>query len=899
MGNQGSNLKNAHSKTAEDVLQSLEVSGDQGLTVQEVQGRQKKYGRNELEKHEEKSIWKILLDQLNNPVIYLLTAATVIAFVFGDVPEGVAIIVVILFNTIIGFWMEYQARQSMNALKEMDKVTVEVLRDGKEEEVDAEGLVPGDIILLEAGSLVPADGRVIKQSELTIDESPLTGESIPVSKSIEGVEEGAQVGDRTSMVFKGTAVTNGTAKVVVTSTGMDTEIGDISAMVGSAEKEQVPLNRKLQGLTKMLIWVTLGLAALFFLFGWIAGKEIYELVQTAIAWTIAAIPEGLPIVASIALAKGMLRLAKHNVIVKRLAAVETLGEITVMFTDKTGTLTENDLTVDKLLFDGGKATMSGGDEQFSWEFEEGLTEEDPRMAHFFEIGVICNDASLGDDEDGGKGDPLDLALLKYAKSYDPERYKQLQDQGRLAEEPFDSEDMVQGTVVSLEGDVLLAAKGASEPIINRCSAIITAEGAETFDAGRKEAWKDYNNELSNDGLRVIAFARKVLNTEPNGDQNVEEELMQDMEFLGLVGFIDPPRKGIQEAVSICKEAGIKVEMVTGDHPGTAGNIARQVAITDEGTGEAMHGQELATDDDAQKERIVNTRVFARVDPKQKLDLIQYNQEKGHIVGMTGDGVNDAPALKKADIGIAMGQRGTQVAQEVADIVLKDDSFPAIVEAIREGRIIFGNIRKFIMYQLSYHLSEILVIASISFTVFNLALLPLQLLFLNLLSDVFPALALGIGKGRKEVMKDPPKDPQEPIINNQNWFLIGCHGAILTLYVVGAYFLALKGWGLSKEICNNVAFLSLGFAQLWHVFDMREADEPIFNNQVTRNKFVWMALAFCVSVFIASFFIPGLKDVLSYQSLSMKTWILIGVASLMPMITIQALKQVTRGMKFKL
>lgn len=895
---------NPHSRSVGDIINVLETDQERGLSQDETEKRLESYGPNQLKEQEEKSLFQIVIDQLNNPIVYLLSAAAVLALAFGDIPEGIAIIVVLVLNTAIGFWMEFQAMQSMNALKEMDKVIASVVRNGDEKEIDAENLVPGDIIILEAGALVPADARLIEASELSIDESPLTGESVPVSKFTDPIEKDTQVADRTNMVFKGTAVTNGRGKAVIVTTGMDTEIGTISEMVSGAEKKQIPLNRKLELLTKRLIWVTLGLAGTFFVVGWITGTDTYQLVQTSIAWTIAAIPEGLPIVASIALAKGMLRLADKSVVVKRLAAVETLGETTVIFTDKTGTLTENRLTLQMMEFEGLKGDIRWDDDKSSAEIiaSDGDSEkDDERLKLFFEISVLCNDADLkmeSDGKDKGDGDPLDVSLLEFGRAYDSELFKELRSLERIHEEPFDSEDMVMGSVYEIDGKPMLLCKGAAEAILKRCSDNLTAEGKKEFTKESEKKWISRNDQLSEDGLRVIAFAFRELDQKPSEDTDVEKELMQDLTFLCLTGFIDPPREEVKDAVETCQKAGIKVVMVTGDHPGTARNIAREVNVADKDSDNALHGKDLREDvGQYDRDEVVNTRIFARVDPGQKLKLIEYYQDNGDIVAMTGDGVNDAPALKKADIGISMGQRGTQVAQEVSDMVLKNDAFSSIVEAVREGRIIFGNIRKFIMYQLSYHLSEILIIAGISFTVFALPLLPLQLLFLNLLSDVFPALALGIGKGSPRIMEHDPKDPDEPIINKKNWFMIASHGLILTVYIIGAYFFASYYWGLSDAVCNNVAFFSLAFAQLWHVFDMREANEPIFKNQITQNKYVWWAVILCIVAIIASYFIPQTNSVLSYQELDLKIWVLIGITSLLPILTIQTLKELTKNRDF--
>lgn len=902
-------LTSAHSRGIEEVANALGTDPDRGLTDEEVENRLHKYGPNELEEQEGKSLWSILFAQLNNPVVYLLAAAALVAFLFGDIPEAIAILVVIVLNTAIGFWMEYQAQQSMEALKQMDRVAARVLRDGNEGETDATSLVTGDIIVLKAGMLIPADARLTEVSELSVDEASLTGESVPVPKQTGVLDEDVPVTDRSNMVFKGTAVTNGNATAIVTATGMATQLGDISKMVHAEEADKIPLKKQLEVLTRRLIWLTLGLAGLFFLFGWMTGQDMYQLVQTAIAWAIAAIPEGLPIVASIALARGMLRLARHNVIVKRLAAVETLGETSIIFTDKTGTLTRNVLTLNTIAVDDAVWEITFPPEENNREVRvssdgEEVT-DDERLEPFFRISVLCNDASLGTEEGessdkkdsntgkDGEGDPLDLALLKFGAAFDESAYSGLRKKDRLAEEPFGSDDMVMGTVHSMDGAVMLFSKGAPEAILERCSREHGAKGVAELDEDHCKKWAERNNDLTGDGLRVIAFAYKELDHEPSGDEKVEEDLMQEMIFLGLAGFIDPPAEYVREAIETCHDAGIKVAMVTGDYPGTARNVARQVGIGSGENGRVIDGSELRDMTDREHSQVMGASIFARVDPRQKLDLIDYYRNNGSVVGMTGDGVNDTPALKKADIGIAMGKRGTQAAQETADMVLKDDSFPSIVEAIREGRIVFGNIRKFIIYQLSYHLGEILLIAGISFTLFQLPLMPLQLLFINLLSDVFPALALGIGRGSPEVMHHQPKKHNEPIIDRQSWQHITLYGIIIALFTAGAYIWAYGVWNLPARLCNNVAFFSLAFAQLLHVFNMREDDEPLLNNQVTRNIYVWMAIGFCAAVLMIAYFMPGLSDILSFHSLGLREWLLIGIASVSPLLVIQIWKQIGR------
>lgn len=898
-------IENAYRKQAQNLAEELSADSENGLSSKEAADRLKTFGRNKLEESKKRSIWDLIISQVNNPVIYLLSAASVLAFSFGDIPEGIAILVVLLVNTIIGFWMEFQAQKSMESIRKMDKIEARVLRDSNIEEIDAEEVVPGDLVIVEAGDLVPADARLLEATELKIDESPLTGESVPVDKTSEAIEEEKQVADRTNIIYKGTAVTAGTGKALVFGTGMNTEVGTISSLVEEQEQQDTPLTRKLNALTKKLIWVILAMAAAFFVFGWLAGKEIYQLVQTSIAWAIAAIPEGLPIVASIALARGMFRLAKKNVLIKKLSAVETLGETTVIFTDKTGTLTKNELTVDTFCFpedqlvkvdwhSGEKSRLDGEDD----------LKEDENYRQIMKISILANDASLStrnsekkDDEEESeqnkpKGDPLEIALLSLAEKIEKEYFEDLKELERELHDPFDSESMVMGAVYSENDEYYVAGKGSADAILERSSQILHNGETRSFSEEDKEKWQHKNNELSENGLRVLGFGYRTTDILPEEDE--AEDFLHELVFVGLIGFLDPPRKEIAASMKTCKEAGIKVVMVTGDHPGTAKNVGKQVELfEDKDQGDpVLHGKDLSTElENDNHENLVNVSIFSRVDPGQKLDLIKHFQEKGEIVGMTGDGVNDAPALKKADIGIAMGMRGTQVAQEVSDVVLKDDSFDSIVVAIEQGRIIFGNIRRFVMYQLSYHLGEIILIAIISFTLFILPILPLQLLFLNLLSDVFPALALGVGEGNKNVMKLPPKDPREPIITKKNWIQISVYGFILAISVTGAYLYGHFVMETSKEINNNIAFFSLAFGQFFHVFNMREAEESIFNNQVTRNKYIWMALIFCITVLMAAYFIPVLAEILSFENLGLKEWIVIGISGLLPTIIIQTIKQI--------
>jgi P-type Ca2+ transporter type 2C len=923
----GQELKSsgAYRKTEEEVIRDLLSDLEKGLTEEEAVKRLKQYGPNILKETEDRSILDLILSQVNNPVIYLLFTAAALALLFGDIPEGIAIFIVLLVNTAIGFWMEYQAQISMQALKKLDKIKAVVIRDSEDIIIDAEKIVPGDIIKIEAGDLVPADARILEVAELRVDESPLTGESLPVEKSSEVIEEEMEVADRENILYKGTAVTAGTATAIVFATGMNTEVGNISSLVEEQGQEDTPLTRKLNTLTKKLIWVIIAMAAAFFLIGWFTGKELYQLVQTSIAWAIAAIPEGLPIVASIALARGMVRLSHKNVLIKRLSAVETLGETTVIFTDKTGTLTKNELSVHSFYLPQNewlRVDWHGSKPKLERELHQS---NETGFKEFLRIAVLANDASLaapgeettegnevqerssgngeqtateiGEENTGvereekaEKGDPLEIALLDFVSRFDEDLYEELQKLDRELHDPFDSEAMVMGTVYRENSEFFVAGKGSSDAILSRSVQILRNGKIEELTEEEREKWRDRNNEMAEDGLRVLGFAYKRIKDLPTGEE--AEDFLHELIFVGLLGFLDPPRKEVAAAIDTCKLAGIKVVMVTGDHPGTAKNVGREVKIfsEEEHRVPVLHGKNLHEElQKKNQEKLVNIPIFSRMNPAQKLSLISHFQELGEIVAMTGDGVNDAPALKKANIGIAMGKRGTQVAQEVADVVLKDDSFNSIVKAVEQGRIIFGNIRRFVLYQLSYHLAEIILIALVSFSLFVLPILPLQLLFLNLLSDVFPALALGIGEGTPNVMKLPPKDPKEPIITRKNWIQIMIYGLIIALSITGAYFYSYFILEESEGINNNIAFLSLAFAQFLHVFNMRGGKEPLLNNQVTRNKYVWMAVAFCTAAVFAAYLIPVMADVLNLQPLQPEHWLLIAVAAILPSFIIQIIK----------
>jgi len=736
-----------HAIESEAVLTALQTDDANGLTSAEAQKRFKN-GANKIEAKKDKSILLIFLGQFKSPIVWLLVFAAGLSFYFGELLDGIAILIVILINALIGFYMEYQAERSMNALKKLSAVPAKGLRNGKLEEINAEEIVPGDIIYIEPGDMIPADGRIFKASQVQIDESALTGESLPVEKQIDKLNADTTLAERANMLYKGTYSTKGNGYMVVITTGMDTELGNIARMVQSADQASTPLEKKLENFSKKLIWITVTLVVIIFVAGLINGHKFIEMLETSIALAVAAIPEGLPIVATMALAQGMMKMAKYNVIVKKLSAVETLGGTNVICTDKTGTLTQNKIEVNKII------TVADNSEA---------------LEIINRIAVLCNTAELQNSKGTVKEirDPLETGLLKFAEKNSINVQSYRTKYPKLKEEPFSSETKIMATLHQDQNNRTTYAKGASEELLLHCNSILEKDGIKELNSEARIFWIKKAEELANSGLRVIAGAY-------NPSASAEGDLSVNLTFVGLFGMIDPPREEVFEAIKECKTAGIKVIMITGDHPATAKNIAVKLGIAEGDKFKAMVGKEMKDYEYLTADEKLNwmsTQVFARVNPKQKLDLVAVLQEGKNIVGMTGDGVNDAPALKKADIGIAMGLRGTQVSQEVADMVLKDDSFSSIVIAIKQGRIIFENIRKFVIFLLSCNLSELLVIAAAS--VFNLhfQLFALQILFINIITDVLPALALGVTEGSNEIMQRPPRNMNEPIIDKKKWIAI--------------------------------------------------------------------------------------------------------------------------------
>jgi Ca2+-transporting ATPase len=881
------------SRPSTAVLTELGVAQEVGLGPDEVRARLERFGPNLLLEEKKKGALMIFFLQFKSLIVVLLAAAAGLSFAFGDLLEALAIIVVILINALIGFFTELQAIRSMEALKKLTSVTVRVRREGMVLEIPAEGLVPGDIVLIEGGDVVSADLRLLSASRLLTDESALTGESLPVDKSIAPLPPQAHLAERSNMLFAGTAVTRGSAEALVVATGMNTELGHITSLVATAKPEVTPLEKRLDELGRTLIWVTLGVAFVVALTGILSGKQALMMIETGIALAVAAIPEGLPIVATIALARGMFRMAQRNAIINRLSAVETLGATDVICTDKTGTLTENRMTVTRIsLADGDVSIM--GDTIVSETLHHRGDEvvdlmSDPVLIEALRVAVLCNNAALHHEnpsgDEGHVGDPLEVALLSAGLKARIDRRDLIARMPRVGEEAFDSDVKMMATFHEVSGGYYVAVKGAPEPIVERSSYVLTPDGRAPISPAGRTNWLDRSTQMAREGLRVIALAMKVVDTP-------DVPPYDDLVLVGLVGMLDPPRLDVPEALALCRKAGIRVIMVTGDQAVTAKNIALDMGLVDDRSALVLNGPDLKDPEyltEKEKRHLLSVSIFARVSPKQKLDLIELHQKDGSIVAMTGDGVNDAPALKKADIGIAMGMRGTQVAREAADMVLKDDAFPTIVAAVEQGRIIYNNIRTFVIYLFSCNVSEILTVFLASLLTVPLPILPLQILFLNLVTDVFPALALGVGKGDPSVMLAAPRDRKEPLLTKRHWMAVFATGAVITASVLTALVVCLSYLGFDDEKAVTVSFMTLAFSQLWHVFNMREDRTGLFVNDVTRNPYIWGALVLCFGLLIAGVYVPIFARVLKLVDPGPSGWAVVCAMSLVILITGTAAK----------
>ena len=825
-----------HSKTREEVLKSLSSNAERGLTSSQVAELQGKFGPNKLSESKKKTNLQRFLEQFKDVMIIILLLAAAVSFVvacFGHDPmeffEPALILLIVVLNAVLGVVQESKAEKALDALKNMSAPHARVLRDGAEQVIDASGLVPGDIIRLEAGDFVPADARLLKSAGLKSEESALTGESVPSEKDAEAaVEEKAPLGDRDNMVFSGCSVTYGTATAVVTGTGMQTEMGKIAGMLAGEQDTQTPLQQKLSQLGKYLGFVALAACAVIFVVGLINGIHVLEIFMTSVSLAVSAIPEGLPAIVTIVLAIGVQRMVKKNALIRRLPAVETLGSASVICSDKTGTLTQNRMTLTKVWVEGQQGL-------------EAVSEGNSQMARYLlTLGALCCDGSVTYGADGKEthiGDPTETAILVAAHKNGLEQEALNGKYPRLGELPFDSDRKLMTSVNQMEGKTVVIVKGAFDVMAARCV------------KGDLEAAREKNDEMSRQALRVLAVGYKVIPSLP--EELTSEALENGLTLLGLVGMIDPPRPEAKAAVATCRKAGIKPVMITGDHVVTASAIAKELGILGP-EDRAITGAELdAMDDKALDENVEHIAVYARVSPENKIRIVKAWQKKGQVVSMTGDGVNDAPALKAADIGCAMGITGTDVAKGAADMTLTDDNFATIVDAVREGRGIYANIKKVVGFLLGTNIGEVLTVFFAMILWHKTPLLSMQLLWINLVTDSLPAISLGMEAVESDVMEHRPKPKDEGIFAHGlgvQVVLQGCMFALLTLiaFVLG------ERYGGSLEAGQTMAFLVLSLTQIVQAFNMRSQHSLFVIGPFTNHKLNWAALASLLLVCLVLF-----------------------------------------------
>lgn len=900
------------------IAATLNTDIKNGLRMEEIRQRRIEYGPNKLKEVQQERPLTVFLRQFKSVIMVVLAGAAALSFVFKEWIDGTGILVAMFINAGIGFFTELQALRSMEALQKMDVTYSKVIRDGEATEIDAEELVPGDIVLVEGGDIVTADVRITEANRLQVDESALTGESVPIRKQTEPLQEDIPLAERSNMLHKGTAVTEGSGMGVVVSTGMDTELGEVASLVEEAEAKTDPLEKRLNTLAGTLVRIIVVVAIVTGILGIIAGKELFIMIETSVALFVAAIPEGLPIVATLALARGMHRMAKRNALVRRLSAVQTLGSTSVIFTDKTGTLTENRMTVTRYVLpdtdgnEGHSPDTAGSEEpaytvhttremsvtgeglessgRFLFGAEEVSPSEDSALWSALAVGVMCNNAIYKPDEEI-VGEPMEGALLVAGVKAGLNKEQLLSRMEEVREVAFDPSVKMMATFHSSEETLYVAVKGAPDAVLEHAAYYRKHDG-ETAELGeqQKELWREENERLAEEGLRVLALAERRTDT-------VQSDPYTELVFLGLVGLFDPPRDDVKEAIEVCHRAGVRVVMATGDQAKTAIAVGRKLGIIN-GESIVFHGRELEdleSMDANKRKKLLTGNIFYRVSPEQKLNLIALHQEANSIVAMTGDGVNDAPALKKADIGIAMGQRGEPVAEEASDILLQDDRFATINTAIEHGRTIYDNIRRFVLYMISGNVGEILIVMVATVAGAPLPLLPLQILYINAVNDIFPALALGVGPGSKEVMERPPRNASEPIVTRRHWYILGSYGLLIGGSVLLGFFLALSVFGWEVERAVTTSFLSIAFARLWHVFNMRDSRSRFFRNQITANGFVWGALALCTGLLVLAVYLSPLSTALDIVRPDTFGWVFILAISFLPFIVGQLIKGVVSVM----
>ncbi len=876
-----------HTQLIDETLTLLEVQQDSGLHGGEVTQRREQYGPNELVERGLKSPWQILLEQFRETMVIVLIVAALISAVIGDVKDMIAILAIVILNAVLGFVQEYRAEQAMAALKKMSAPVVKVRRDGHVVEIKSVELVPGDIILLEVGDAIPADGRLINATNLKVQEASLTGESIPVEKATDPIPGGEEVplGDRKNMVYLGTAVTYGRGSAVVVDTGMSTELGKIADMIQTVESEQTPLQRRMAQLGKTLAVAAIGIVAVVFVLGLLRGEDLAEMFLTAVAMAVAAVPEGLPAVVTISLALGAQRMLRRNALIRKLPAVETLGSVTVICSDKTGTLTENRMTVTVLDVLGEteklETLMEGGFPIIDAEVSKDVAPPVRSLGLMVKAAALCNDAILEADmdRDGDMrviGDPTEGALVAAAAKLGLWKEELDQRWPRVAEAPFTSERKRMTTIhrVNIPVDdptdapwrdspYVAFCKGSVDGLLEISERVWSGDEAVKLEADLCKRIQNANDELALDGQRVLGVAFRPLDELPENGQIDEALLEREMTFIGLVAMLDPPRPEVNQAVQEAREAGIRPLMITGDHPLTARRIAQDLGIIDEG-GEVLTGQDLSKMGlDGLEEVVGHVSVFARVAPEHKLRIVEALQKQGQIVAMTGDGVNDAPALRRSDIGVAMGITGTDVSKEASDMIILDDNFATIVNAVKEGRNIYDNVRKFIKYTMTSNAGEIYVMLFAPFLGMPLPLTALQILWINLVTDGLPGLALAVEQPERNIMKRPPFPPDESIFARGMGTHIIWVGLLMGLLSLGVGY---WGWSMALPAWQTILFTTLTISQMAHASVIRSSRDSILTIGLFSNLFMVAAVSLTFVLQMLVVYWPPFQNIFGTQAL---------------------------------
>ncbi len=886
--------------TVDQVFKILETDANKGLSCKEAECRLEKYGKNTLEEKKGRSALSIFFEQFKDFIVWVLVGAALVSGFLKEWVDASAIIVIVILNAILGLIQEYRAEKSLAALKKLSSPNSKVIRDGQHKIISSSELVPGDLIELEAGDNIPADSRLIwLTSNFSVQEASLTGESTPVLKTILALEEKKLVlADRANMIYMGTSVSYGKARAIVGQTGMQTELGKIAGMIQEIEQESTPLQKKLEQFGKWIVYLCFILVSLVVVLELLRGEKLIEVFLTAVSLAVAAIPEGLPAVVTIALALGVQRMVKRHALIRKLPSVEALGCATVICSDKTGTLTKNEMTVQAVYAQDTLFDVTGIGYAPNGEFlvngKSVNIEDYPDLVKALEAGVVCNGAQLIKDSANYKivGDPTEGAILSAAAKLGIWKEK-LQEKFNFVEEiPFDSDRKKMTMVCKTKDNKLVAfIKGAPDVLLNDCVFIEEKGKARALTKSDRDRILKVNNDLANRALRVLAVAYRVL--DKPSDRYEAKLIEKDLVFISLIAMIDPPREEVKKAIVECKKAGIKTVMITGDHKNTAVAIAKELGFFKEDSF-ALTGEDLdKLSDEELFQKVERVSVYARVSPEHKLRIVRSWRKKNEIVAMTGDGVNDAPAVKEADIGVAMGITGTDVTKEVSDMVVTDDNFASIVSAVEEGRGIYDNIKKFVHYLLSCNAGEILVMFTASLIGFPVPLLPIHILWVNLVTDGFPALALGVDPVDPKIMNRPPRKSNEAVVTKSMVLLILAQGAFIAFCSLLAFSLVLFVEKRSLEEARTAAFIVLAASQLFHSFNCRNMTESLFKIGVWTNKKLILAAAVSFSLLMVVVYTPFLQKIFKTESLCLYHWILAIIISSFPLWAMEIIKKINK------